>query len=395
LIRQLVSLFVLLLVSATAFSSGLTEEQANRLHSLLKSGNQWNKLFDYQMKKKSGPGPSSSDDYTVIDENCEIKVVLPEEKGELDAGDGKTKVPKFSVDIQGSTCPMTAHISLDGVQLENGFDAVLEMTSRVSGEEMKKDMDITEQKTVMEIHARIAKSGPENSETVEMQVSVKVLNQGLSQKEGAFSHSGEMNMVMRITPVEGQMPDFKMISTEINAFALKDFSARLKGEVTMNGFFGAAEEKYTLNDEVITAEAYKKFRELIQLPTDKKEDQQTGPTPNPSPSLPLQCEVNLYDASVVTKAQLQDAIRGHLRIDAPSLMAGQTCNIPMMMTGQFGSDKVKAFVSYKPDFVDLYIDVNQNMISGMSFLLDEASDGGNQVGQYTYRMQCKPVPACQ
>jgi hypothetical protein len=190
----------------------------------------------------------------LIDENdCQRKIVLPDEQPPLAAGD--LKVARFLVEVSGPGCPVNYSMSLEGNQEPEGFTAKFNLKYQAVSAEAKKLYDVDQTNFEGSLNAKVLQVPGGQGGGVEF--NFKFNGQGNSQSEGSFS--SESDFVGKMLVTVGTAGPFNVkidgAFAEGMKFDFKSESAELKSTTTMNGFVPTM--LFEVNGKSVTEAEYK------------------------------------------------------------------------------------------------------------------------------------------
>ena len=235
----------------------------------------------------------------LIDENdCQRKIVLPDEQPPLEAGD--MKVSQFSVEISGPGCPVVYSMSLTGKQEPDGFTANFALKYASQSKEAKAMYDIDGAEFAGAITAKMLQAPGGNGGGIEF--NFKYDGKGNSQSQGAFSSLSRMGGKMLISMVPSQGLKIEGGFEESLKFDFKTESATLKSVTTLAGLSPTA--TFEVNGKTVTADEYKTVRDLIKLPG--MENSGIGGAGEPST---LECKAEVFRGSDFSVSQANQWIK--------------------------------------------------------------------------------------
>lgn len=206
----------------------------------------------------------------LIDENdCQRKIVMPEEQPPLVAGE--MEVSKFTIEISGAGCPVIYSAELSGLQEPTGFTAHFKFKYVAQSAEAKAIYDIDSAEFSGELKALTLESPGGGG----IEFHFNYDGQGHSQSQGAFTSLNKMTgkvLVSTGAPVRGPrsgMPSPFNLKIEgafedLLRFDFKKESAELKSTTVLSGF--SPQSTFTVNGTNVTEAEYKGIRDLVKLP---------------------------------------------------------------------------------------------------------------------------------
>ena len=315
---------------------------------------------------------------TLIDENdCQRKIVMPEEQPPLVAGE--MQVPKFTVEISGPGCPVTYMAELTGIQEPMGFTAQFKFKYAAQSAEAKALYDIDATEFVGELRA----VGLQSPTGGGIEFSFKYDGKGNSQSMGPFSSLNQMNGKVAISmggamgPRSGSGMPFNLKIEggfeDLLRFDFKNESAELKSSTVFSGF--APQAVYTVNGKNVPEAEYKTIRDLVKLPG-------VGDIGLGEEESTLECKAEVTRAGMSVPMASSRSCGGFKKeeMDVDGLK----------MIFDFNSD---------PNYTSIRVDVcPAGAACGMSeraFLPDETATYVDQLlGTYTVTTTCAVVPVC-
>lgn len=357
----------------------------------------------------------------VDESDCERKVVLPETQPALKAGDAE--VLPFKIEISGPGCPITYLAELKGIQKPDGFDAEFSMSYESQSPEALKLYDISKSTTQGKISAKSVQTATGGGFEFELQFNGK----GISQSNGAFemnsSTKGNLSISMGGSSGPGAPPassvggvtlpaiDLSGRMEETLVFQLAQSKGELKSVSVVSGL--GQTTTFTIDGQSVSEADYKKYRDLIQLPSIS----QVGPG-GPEEKL-MDCSVRIFDARALSLNQAESAIASKTPILAPLVKESSYCggatNIsidqfstpPKTPGAAVANWQIQATYSSRPNqgFNQVTLELCEVSPSSASsgpmctksdrsFLMDEEAAYADTALDFTIVTQCKPVVSC-
>lgn len=324
----------------------------------------------------------------LIDENdCQRKIVLPDEQPPLEAGD--MKVSQFLVEISGPGCPVAYSMSLTGKQEPDGFTANFALKYASQSKEAKAMYDIDNAEFVGAITAKILQAPGGNGGGIEF--NFKYDGKGNSQSQGAFSSLSGMGGKMMISMGAAQGLKIEGGFEESLKFDFKTESATLKSVTTLTGLNPVA--TFEINGKTVTSDEYKTVRDLIKLPG--MENSGIGSAGDPST---LECRAEVFRGADFSVAQANQWIKNGGAKPA-ALKTSRSCG--GMSTDMDQVEKVPYTATFTADPSHTSIRVElcgagaPCSAAERLFLPDESAAFVDELlGRYTVVTSCSVVAVC-
>lgn len=329
----------------------------------------------------------------LVDENdCQRKIVLPDEQPPLTAGD--LKVARFLIEVSGPGCPVAYSMSLEGQQEPEAFTAKFSLKYEAISAEAKKlyDVDLTDIEGVL--NAKVLQAPGGQGGGIEFTFSYK--GKGNSQSQGPFTGTSGFDGKMLMSLGSAGPFNLKIEGgfNEAMQFNFKNQSATLKSTTTMNGFVPTM--VFEVNGTKVTESEYKTIRDQIKLPG-MDGNALGGAGPGGAAST-LECKVEVFGSRDFSLPDAEKFIRNGGAKPAP-LKVSRSCGGMATDMDQIDGVPYTARFTESPGHTSVHVELcAPGALCGVAdrtFLSDEsATYADDLLRRFTVLTSCTVVPAC-